>query len=93
MEAMREEIQCRIGDDVYGSDDHKIGTVIAFDANYVTVEHGLLRKSHYFIPRSAVNAANGGRVYLNVTKNEVSERGWDAPPPVETGADRLAASE
>ncbi|CAN5402086.1 hypothetical protein BH09CHL1_BH09CHL1_23880 [soil metagenome] len=76
----------QVGDAVYTADDHKVGTVKAFDANFVTVEHGLLLKSEYYVPISAVNAQSNGSVYLNVTKSEVSERGWDSPPLIETDA-------
>jgi hypothetical protein len=79
-------INLQVGDTVYSADDHKIGTVKAFDANYITVEHGLLLKSDYFVPLSAVNAQSNGSVYLTVTKNEIGERGWDAPPLIETDA-------
>lgn len=86
MNPINEPIQCRVGDEVFGSDDHKIGKVAAFDANVLTVEHGLLSKSHYFVPMSAVNACNDGKVYLNVSKSEVASRGWDVPPMTDTEA-------
>jgi hypothetical protein len=76
----------QVGDAVYSADDHKIGTVKAFDTEYITVEHGLLLKSDYFIPVSVVNAQSNGSVYLTVTKNEVNERGWDSPPLIPTDA-------
>ncbi|MGH2550677.1 MAG: PRC-barrel domain-containing protein [Thermomicrobiales bacterium] len=76
----------QVGDAVYTADDHKVGTVKAFDANFVTVEHGLLLKSEYFIPVTAVNAQSNGSVYLTVTKSEIGQRGWDSPPLIETDA-------
>lgn len=79
-------LSIQVGDAVYSADDHKIGTVKAFDPNFITVEHGLLLKSEYFIPITAVNAQSNGSVYLTVTKNEIGQRGWDSPPLIETDA-------
>jgi hypothetical protein len=86
MYALGEPIQCRVGDEVIGSDDHKIGKVVAFDSDFLTVEHGLLKKSDYYIPMSAVNACNDGKVYLNVSKDEIATQGWDVPPAMDTEA-------
>jgi hypothetical protein len=86
MNPINEPIQCRVGDQVFGSDDNKIGKVAAFDQNVLTVEHGLLSKSHYFVPVSAVNTCNDGKVYLNVSKSEVEAQGWNAPPMMDTDA-------
>lgn len=90
MDALSESIQCRPGDEVFGSDDHKVGKVTAFDRRFLTVEHGLIHKSEYFVPISAVNACDSGKVYLNITKDEVARQGWDVPPMVETDADGRA---
>ena len=92
METMSEPLSCRAGDDVITSDDHKLGKLVASDPNFFTVAHGLLSKSHYFVPRRAVNACNGGKVYLNVTKDHVTHAGWDLAPPVATEAGGLTGS-
>lgn len=80
------DLTIQVGDAVYTADDHKIGTVKAFDASFITVEHGLLLKSEYYVPISAVNAQSNGSLYLSVTKDEIGTRGWDQPPLVETDA-------
>jgi len=77
---------CNVGDEVFGSDDAKLGKVTAADASVVTVEHGLLHKSQLYVPMSAVNSCDAGKVYLNVTKDEAEHQGWDVPPPVDTEA-------
>ena len=87
MNPLSGDVQVRIGDEVFGRDDHKLGSVVAFDAAFLTVERGLLRKAHYYVPMSAVNACNDGRVYLNVTKGEIEERAWDVPPQIATDAE------
>jgi hypothetical protein len=81
------DVQIRVGDTVFGRDDYKLGSVVAYDAAFLTVEHGMLRKSHYYVPRSAVNARNDDHVYLNVTKGEIEERAWDVPPQIATDAE------
>ena len=65
------------------------GKVVAVDNQYLTVEHGLLSKSNYYIPLTAVNACNAGRVYLNVAKDAVSDSSWDVPPAMMTDAGDL----
>ena len=79
------ELQCRVGDEVYDVAEHKIGKVVAFDTRVLTVEHGLLRKDDYYIPVSAINACNGGKVYLNVAKERHRGSGLERPAG---GADR-----
>ena len=86
MDAMGEPIQCRIGDEVFGCDDHKIGKVAAYDPHFLTVERGLLHKSAYYIPMSAVNTCSEGKIYLHVRKDEVAAQGWDTPPLLDTEA-------
>ncbi len=78
------QLQCRPGDEVISSDDHKLGKITAADPQYLTVEHGLLAKSHYYIPTNMVNACSDGKVYLNATKDQAAHAGWDVPPPVVT---------
>ncbi len=69
----------------------KIGKIVAVDPRYLTVEHGLLSKSQHYIPTSAVNACNAGKVYLNVTKDAIAGAAWDVPPALVTDAGDLTA--
>jgi hypothetical protein len=80
------QLTCKPGDEVYSADDHKIGTVEAFDQRVLTVKHGTLIKGEYFIPTSAVNNCERDRVYLNVPKDAIGHQGWDVPPPLATDA-------
>ncbi len=86
MTDMANQMAVQVGDTVHSADDHKIGTVKAFDAKFLTVEHGLLLKSDYFIPLTAVNSQSNGSVFLNVDKDEIGSLGWDAPPILDTDA-------
>jgi hypothetical protein len=86
MDRATSQVQCRAGDQVMTSDDHKLGKVVAADQSFLTVEHGLLSKSQYFIPISAVNTCYDGRVFLNMTKDQITHSKWDMPPPMDTEA-------
>ena len=86
MDPVTNQLICRPGDEVQSSDDHKMGKVVASDAKFLTVEHGLLSKSQYFIPTSVVNTCNDHKVYLNMTKHQIERSHWDTPPAVETEA-------
>ncbi len=76
---------CQVGNEVYGCDEHKLGKVKAVNPTHVVVEKGLLFSTDYFIPTSAINNCESGRVYLNVTKDEALSRGWDQPPSADSG--------
>jgi hypothetical protein len=78
--------QINPGVDVFGSDGKKVGKVIAVDTLYVTVERGLLSKSDYYVPVSAVNNVNDEGVYLKLTKDDALNAGWDSIPIVPSDA-------
>jgi hypothetical protein len=82
----RSELECRVGDTVMSADEHKLGKVVACDARYLTVEHGVLNKGDYYVPMEVVNTRTDNTIYVNVTKDQVTNAGWDAPPPVSTDA-------
>ncbi|MEA2511492.1 MAG: hypothetical protein QOF01_2732 [Thermomicrobiales bacterium] len=86
------QLQCRAGDEVMSVDDHKLGKIVDADPHFLTVEHGLLSKSRYFVPTSAVNACSDGKVYLNVSKDQATHAGWDTPPSMPTGAENAPLS-
>lgn len=75
-----------IGDEVYGADDQKLGKIVALDPNFLTVEHGLIRKGQLYIPTTEVNNYADGNVYLKVNRDDASHQGWDTPPAVATDA-------
>jgi hypothetical protein len=86
MDSMAGQLKCRTGDAVHSSDDHKIGKVVAADAKFLTVEHGFVIKSRYFVPQSAVNTCGSGQVHLNLTKAQIAQAMWDVPPAMGTEA-------
>jgi uncharacterized protein (TIGR02271 family) len=76
--------QVNIGDDVYGSDGDKVGTVAEVQPSYIVVEKGFFFPTDYYIPLSAIASASGGQVYLNTTRDAALNSGWDAVPDVQT---------
>jgi uncharacterized protein (TIGR02271 family) len=72
------------GTDVVGSDGDKIGKVVAANESYVVVEKGLFFPTDYYVPISSVANFDGDKVYLNVTKDDALNQGWDVIPGDET---------
>ena len=68
------------GWDVVGSDGDKIGDVAAIQPHYISVEKGFLFKTDIFVPTSAITSVENKKVYLNVTKDEIENQGWDREP-------------
>jgi uncharacterized protein (TIGR02271 family) len=76
--------QINVGDDVYGSDGDKVGTVAEVQSSYLVVEKGFFFPTDYYIPTSAVASASDGQVYLNVAKDAALNSGWDTVPDTGT---------
>src|SRR5918997_5721495 len=74
--------QVNVGDDVYGSDGDKVGTVAEVQSSYIVVEKGFFFPTDYYIPTSAVASASDGQLYLNVAKDAALNSGWDTVPDV-----------
>ena len=77
----------REGMDVVGSDGGKVGEVVAAHRNYVVVEKGFFFPTDYYIPTSAVANADDDTIYLNVTKDQALDQGWDTAPTEDTAAE------
>jgi uncharacterized protein (TIGR02271 family) len=90
MDASRNQIVVNEGDDVYGSDGDKVGSVIAVQNDYVVVEKGWFFPTDYYIPASAIASANDGQIYLNVTKDVALDQGWDTAPVATTDYETTA---
>jgi uncharacterized protein (TIGR02271 family) len=74
--------QIGVGDDVYGSDGDKVGTVAEVQSGYIVVEKGFFFPTDYYIPSSSIASASGGQVYLSTTKDAALNSGWDTVPEV-----------
>lgn len=72
--------QIQEGWDVYGSDGQEIGDVSEIGPNYFVVKKGWLFTSDVYVPSSAVRQIGNERIELNVTKDEITQGGWDQPP-------------
>src|SRR5215212_9109475 len=74
--------QIGVGDEVYGADGDKVGTVAEVQSSYIVVEKGFFFPTDYYIPMSAVSSASGGQINLNVAKDAALNSGWDTVPDV-----------
>ena len=68
------------GDDVYGADGEKIGTVGAVTSSYLMVEKGFFFRTDSYIPREAIASTDDGKVYLTVTREQALAQGWEVAP-------------
>jgi len=81
---MFDRTQFRRGQDVYDRDNNKIGSVSDVGPNYIRVPTGFLGLGQdLYIPFSAVDRADDGSIFMNVTKDQISSRGWTHPPTAE----------
>jgi uncharacterized protein (TIGR02271 family) len=78
--------QINVGDDVYGSDGDKVGSVAEVQSGYLVVEKGFFFPTDYYIPTSAIASASGGQIYLSTTRDAALNSGWDTVPDVQTTA-------
>ena len=84
--------QITVGDEVYGSDGDKVGSVAEVQPSYIVVEKGFFFPTDYYIPMSAVASADNDQVYLNLAKDAALNSGWDAQPAdLETSYDTSMA--
>jgi len=85
MSSVMDTRQISVGDEVFGSDGGKVGEVAIVYPAYIVVEKGFFFPTDYSIPYSAIASSGGRQVYLNVTKDEALNSGWDvAPADLET---------
>lgn len=66
--------------EVFGSDGQKIGNVNEVHTNYIWVQKGLLFPTDMYIPVTAFDRTEPGRVQLKVTASEVITAGWHTLP-------------
>jgi hypothetical protein len=65
---------------VYGADLRKVGTVDDVQPDYLVVRKGLFFRRARYIPVSTIFHIERQCVYLNVSTNDIEERGWDRSP-------------
>jgi len=73
-------ITIREGATVYAAGGDKIGKVVGYDGQSITVEKGWLFPTDYFVPVSAIANQNGDDIYLSVTKDQALTSDWTNIP-------------
>jgi uncharacterized protein (TIGR02271 family) len=76
--------QIQVGDDVYGNDGEKIGSVAEVQSSYLVIEKGFFFPTDYYIPVTAITQVGDGQVMLNVSKDAALHSGWDTVPDATT---------
>ena len=72
--------QVQVGDDVYGSDGDKVGTIAEVQPTYLVVEKGFFFPTDYYIPLSAISQVTDGQVVLTVSRDTALHSGWETIP-------------
>jgi uncharacterized protein (TIGR02271 family) len=72
--------QIQAGDDIYGSDGEKVGTVAEVHPTYLVAEKGVFFQTDSYIPVTAITQAGNGQVVLSVSKAVTLDSGWDTVP-------------
>jgi len=72
--------QIQVGDEVYGSDGDKVGSVAEVQSSYLVVEKGFFFPTDYYIPLSAISQVGNGQIVLNVSKDVALHSGWETVP-------------
>jgi len=85
MDNMSQQWNFSEGTDVVGSDGEKVGEIVAVQSNYIVVEKGFFFPTDYYIPTSAIGNYDGDKVYLNVSKDDALNQGWDSMPADDVG--------
>lgn len=86
-----------VGDDVYASDQMKLGSIdeISTDddgSGYVLVRRGIFNRDTY-IPLDAVVKVADAKAFVNVPKLVVGKMPWDEPPTAQGRASKLGPPE
>jgi uncharacterized protein (TIGR02271 family) len=72
--------QIEQGDDVYGSDGEKIGTIAAVAGNHFIIEKGFIFKTDLYVPLSAIAGTDDDGVRLSMTKAQIENEDWSEAP-------------
>jgi hypothetical protein len=67
-----------MGTDVFDAEGNSVGTVKEVRANDFLLDRPMARD--LYVPFSAVQSTDGGRVTLNVPDDQFDAQGWEAPP-------------
>ena len=81
-----ESSQIMTGDEVFGSDGDKVGTVAEVYPGYIVVEKGFFFPTDYYIPMSAIASYDNDQVYLNLAEGcgPAAAAGMRSPTDLET---------
>jgi len=88
METTTEQMIIPEGTEVIAAEGDKVGKVIGAEGGYLIVEKGFFFPTDYYVPRTAINAYDGDKAYLAVTKDQALNQAWDTMPATYAVDDR-----
>lgn len=77
--------------EVVDVEGHDLGTVVEVRPGVIVIEKGRLFVTDIYIPRDAIEAVDGNRVRLAVTKEAITDYRWDQEPGTEAHGDAYVA--
>ena len=73
-----------MGKEVTSSDKEEIGKVKSVGEHFVEVEDGVISKKRYFISKKHLHNYDGDKVYISLSKDEISQKYQRDSPPLDT---------
>lgn len=82
------------GWDVYDASGSKLGSIGDVSGDYFHMDTGFLGLGEgYYVPFDAISDVRDGKVYLNVTKDQLKTMGWEGKPAKGTEGFRTSTGE
>jgi hypothetical protein len=70
--------------EVKSSDKEEIGKIKSVGEHFVEVEDGVISKKRYFISKKHLHKYDGDKVYVSLSKDEISQKYQRDSPPLDT---------
>jgi hypothetical protein len=82
-----------MGKEVKSSDKEEIGKIKSIGEHFVEVEDGVISKKRYFISKKHLHKYDGDKVYVSLSKDEISQKYQRDSPPLDTELEGIEKGE
>jgi len=82
-----------MGKEVKSSDKEEIGKIKSIGEHFVEVEDGVISKKRYFISKKHLHKYDGDKVYVSLSKDEISQKYQRDSPPLDTELEGMEKGE
>ena len=82
-----------MGQEVKSSDKEEIGKIKSIGEHFVEVEDGVISKKRYFISKKHLHKYDGDKVYVSLSKDEISQKYQRDSPPLDTELEGMEKGE